>query len=57
MKKYLVLVTGEIWTEEEIEQAYNQFKEEMKYSSFEDYMEHMIQLGKYREGGFIEVES
>ena len=55
MKKYLVLATGEIWTEEEIEQAYNQFREEMKYSSFEDYMEQMIQLGKYREGGFIEV--
>ena len=55
MKKYLVLTTGEIWTEEEIEQAYNQFKEEMKYNSYDEYMDHMIQLGKYREGGFIEV--
>ena len=57
MKKYLVLTTGEVWTEEEIEQAYNQFKEEMKYNSFDEYMDQMIQLGKNREGGFIEVES
>ena len=57
MKKYLVFDTGEVWTEEEIEQAYDQFKEEMKYNSFDEYMDHMIQLGKNREGGLIEVES
>ena len=56
MKMYLVFDTGEIWTEKEIKEAYEQFKDEMKYDSFEDYMDEMLRMGKNREGGLIEIE-
>lgn len=57
MRKFEDFNTGETWTLEEIREQFESFRDEMNYSSFEDYMDHMIQLGNTRQGGFIEVES
>lgn len=62
MKKYRNLDTGEIWTEEEIKESFNQFRDEMiddgkpKYSSYEEYLEEMLSQGRQRIGGLEEVE-
>lgn len=63
MKKYRNLDTGEIWTEEEVKESFEQFKDEIiddagnpKYSSYEEYMEEMLSQGRQRIGGLEEVE-
>lgn len=56
MKKYMVIDTGEIWTEEELKEVFEQFRDEMQYESFEEYMEKMLSQGRQRTGGLIEVE-
>ena len=55
MKKYMVFDTGEIYTEAEIKQDYENYRDEMPYKEFEDYMETMLALGMQRAGGFVEV--
>lgn len=56
MKKFEDFNTGETWTLEEIREQFESFRDEMNYSSFEDYTKQMIQLGKNREGGYIEIK-
>lgn len=47
--------TGEIYTLEELKQLFEQFKNEMNYSSFDDYLEKMLSLGYEKIGGLIEL--
>lgn len=56
MKKYIIFDTGEIWTEDEIKEQLEMFKDEMQYDSFDDYMDDMLSRGRQRTGGMIEVE-
>ena len=63
MKKYRNIDTGEIWTEEEVKESFEQFRDEIidddgkpKYSSYEEYLEEMLSQGRQRIGGLEEVE-
>ena len=63
MKKYMVFDTGEICTEDEVKESFEQQQYEIlddddniKYESFEAYMEDMLSLGRQRIGGMIEIE-
>ena len=56
MKKYIIFDTGEIWTEDEIKEQFEMFKDEMQYDLFDDYMDDMLSLGRQRIGGMIEIE-
>lgn len=56
MKKYRDIDSGEIWTEEELMEQYELFKDEMQYESFDDYMDDMLSKGRQRITGFEEVE-
>lgn len=57
MRYYKVVDTGEIWSEEEIRQNYEMFREESEYTgsfdSFEDYLED--QLARGRSGGLTPI--
>ncbi len=55
MKYYRNIDTGEIWTEDEIRKEYNDFKSEMPYTDFEDYMNEMLREGREKVGGLMEV--
>lgn len=55
MKMYKDFDTGEEFTIEELKTIYNQFEGEMQYDSFEDYMDKMLDLGRQKVGGLIEV--
>lgn len=56
--KYMLLDTGDLYTLDEIRKAYDDFKDEMdqKYVDFEEYLDMLLDLGRQRIGGFIEVE-
>lgn len=63
MRKYLVLNTGVVWTENEIRKSFEQFSDEIfdengdrKFDTFEEYLDYELDLGKRGESGFIEVE-
>lgn len=56
MKKYRNIDTGEIWTEEEVRKEFEDFKDEMSYESFDDYMDDMLSKGRQRITGLEEVE-
>ena len=56
MTAYKNFDTGEIWTREELEHEYNLYKEEMRFSDFEEYLEEMLGLGRQKTGGFVEYE-
>lgn len=56
MKKYMDFNSGEVWTEEEIKAEYESFKDEMSFSSYEDYLDEMLRLGACKEGGLVEVD-
>jgi hypothetical protein len=56
MKKYRDIDSGEIWTEEEVREQFEQFKDEMPYESFDDYMDDMLSKGRQRITGLEEVE-
>ena len=56
MKKYRDIDSGEIWTEEEVREQFEQFKDEMPYESFDDYMDDMLSKGRQRITGFEEIE-
>ena len=55
MKKYMDFNSGEIWTEEEVKEAYSDFRDEMQYDSYEDYIEAMLALGAQKTGGLVEA--
>ena len=56
MKTYRNIDTGEIWTEDEIRQAFEAFRYEMKetYDSFEDYLDAQLAAGRAGTGGLVE---
>ena len=56
MTIYMDFDTGEEYTLEELKTIYNQFKDEMQYDSFEDYLEKMLDLGRQKIGGLVEIE-
>ena len=57
MKKYLVIDTGEIWTEKELESSYENFKHEMAFNSYGDYADHLLELGRLKQSpGIIQIE-
>ena len=46
--------TNELFTEEEVKNLYEQFKDEIPdYDSFEDYIEDMLSKGRRKEGGLV----
>lgn len=49
--------TGEIYTLNEIKEAFEQFKDEMRYSDFDEYMDYMLMLGSQKVGGFVIEEN
>lgn len=56
--RYRNLDTGEVWTAEEIEKEFNNFRHEMEgweEKSFDEYMEHLLDLGKQGSGGMVEA--
>ena len=62
MKTFKDLTTGEIYTEDELRKAFNQFKYEMidsdgntRYRHFEDYLEEKLALGRNIGDGLIEL--
>lgn len=57
MKEYKNFDTGEIWTEEEIKKEYEAFRCEMEddFGCFEDYLDHLLDMGRNRTGGLIEI--
>lgn len=57
MRKYMNLDTGEVWTEEEVREAYEDLKGELDYNNFEEYLDHLLSLGAQKIGGLVEVES
>lgn len=48
--------TNEIWTEEEIREIYD-CEESLQdnYKTFEEYLEHLLDLGKQQVGGIVEA--
>ena len=63
MRKYLVLNTGVVWTENEIRKSFEQFSDEIldengnrKFDTFEEYLDYELNLGRRGGSGLIEVE-
>ena len=57
MKKYRNIDTNEIWMEEEIRAEYDaDYELAERYESFEDYMDYLLDLGRQKIGGLVEVE-
>ena len=49
--------TGEIWTEEEIREAYECESDlQENYETFEEYLEYLLHLGKQAIGGIVEAD-
>ena len=55
MKMYRNFDTGEIFTEEEVREAWAAFPEDHPDETFEDYMEKMLSLGRQGIGGLVEA--
>lgn len=56
--KYMDFDTGEVWTEEEIQEVYKaEYELREQYPTFDDYLEHLIDLGKQKVGGIVEIEN
>lgn len=58
MKRYKELVTGEVWTEDEIRHEFEMFKTEVygkDAPTFEEYLEDRIRLGRDGAAGLKEV--
>ena len=51
MKNYMDTNTGELYTEDELNKLFEQFKWEMllHYDSFEDYIDDMVRKGNLKE--------
>ena len=56
MTIYMDFDTGEKYTLDELKVIYHQQEDEMQYDSFEDYLEKMLDLGRQKIGGLIEIE-
>lgn len=57
MKKYQNFDTGEIWTADEIREIYEAEGSLLEqFPAFEDYLEHLLDLGRARTGGIVEIE-
>lgn len=54
--RYKDFDTGEKYTLNELKATYKQFENEMQYDSFEDYLEKMLDLGRQKIGGLVEIE-
>lgn len=54
--RYKDFDTGEEYTLDELKTTYKQFEDEMQYDSFEDYLEKMLDLGRQKIGGLVEIE-
>ena len=54
--RYKDFDTGEEYTLDELKAIYKQFEDEMQYDSFEDYLEKMLDLGRQKIGGLVEIE-
>ena len=57
--RYKNIVTGEIWEESEIRESFEQFKYEMEgweEKTFDEYMDYLLDLGKQKTGGIVEVK-
>ena len=54
--RYKDFDTGEEYTIDELKVTYKQFENEMQYDSFEDYLEKMLDLGRQKIGGLVEIE-
>lgn len=61
MRKFYIWDTDEIWTEDEIRENYEMYKDESDYmssfDSFEDYIDDQLSLGRSGQGGIKEVEA
>ena len=55
MRMYRNFDTGEIFTEEEVREAYELFSEETPDETFEIYMERMLEQGRQKTGGLEEI--
>lgn len=56
MKKYMNFDTGEVWTEDELREVYEGIPELIDdYPAFEDYLEYLLDLGRQKVGGIIEM--
>ena len=53
--KYMNFDTGEIWSKEEIKEAFDQQNTD-ESETFENYFEVMLSLGRARRGGFVEID-
>jgi hypothetical protein len=52
---YRNIDTNEIWTREEIEEIYNcEESLQEEYGTFDEYLEHLLDLGRQRIGGVVE---
>lgn len=50
--------TGELWTRDEIEEIYNAEESlSEEYGTFDEYLEHLLDLGRQKAGGVIWVET
>lgn len=56
MTIYMDFDTGEKYTLDELNTIYNQQEDEMQYDGFEDYLEKMLDLGRQKIGGLVEIE-
>jgi len=60
MKTYRNIDTNEIWTLEEIKEAYEQTKWDTypdgDFPEFEDYLDELLAQGRAGTGGLVEVE-
>lgn len=54
MMRYKNLDTGEIWSEDEVRKSFEMFADEINYNTFEDYLDHLLELGRNKEGGLVE---
>ena len=48
--------TGEYFTKEELEKAYDQLEDEMEYEDFDEYLDSMLGQGRQKTGGLIEED-
>ena len=56
MTIYMDFDTGEKYTLDELKTIYNQQEDEMRYDSFEDYLDNALALGRQKIGGLVETD-
>ena len=56
MKKYLSIDTGETWTEKELYLEFDgNYELQERYDSFDKCLADLLELGKQKSGGLVEV--